>query len=190
MRTGLAFSLVVTALIVPNVAHAQNVAVYVYEKDGLKTYSSKPPVAGVPYRKIAPQIRKLTVDDQRAAEAETAAANAYIDDLYRRGREELAREQMAAYQREEAARRADLQRQLAFQKEQLMRQQEQLDALEKSRRSDALQESLRAVNRDMQNVLQQTAQPIVYPAPNVEQFSPYRPPVAHCRTIGYITTCN
>lgn len=141
MHISLAFVLGVAALTCTLNSHAQSRVIYAYKKGTSMHYSTEPPAAGIPFRKISVRTpRKLTAEELQEADAKTAAANAYLDDLYRRGAEELAREQLA--------------RERALLRDQLTQQQEQLDELEKRQRSLALQESLRAANQDLQNMLQ------------------------------------
>lgn len=80
------------------------------------------------------------------------------------------------------------------QQEQLIAQQEQINQLKRQQDQQALRQGLSALNqvgKDFQNAAQQmTNQSNQYKPPQVEQYSPHSPPIAHCRTIGYITTCN
>lgn len=89
---------------------------------------------------------------------------------------------------------AAAQQQQIAQQEQLIAQQEQIEQLKSEQNQEALRQGIGALNqmgKDFQNAAQQmTNQSNQYQPPQVQQYTPQSPPIAHCRTIGYITTCN
>lgn len=78
--------------------------------------------------------------------------------------------------------------------EQLEAQQKQIEAMRVEQRQQAIRQGLSAIGqlgKDAQNAAQQMgAQSNQYLPPQVTPLAPYSPPIMHCRTIGYITTCN
>lgn len=170
------------AVLIASLARAEEKTFYVFERGGVKHYSAIPPVGGIPFRKIklkAEPVRRakdMTAKELEDAEAKTAAAEAYIDEMYRRGAEEVAREQAAR------AQRAEYERQLAL--------KNMLEEEERETSRKVLLQSLRDVNQDLKNATRQPYQPFQFEAPKAGSLSPYRPPVVHCRIIGYVTTCN
>lgn len=84
--------------------------------------------------------------------------------------------------------------QRAAAQEEMRRRQEQTRLVQEQERRQALQRGIQTVNQIGQ-AAQRTGQQMLnqsqgYGVPKVEQPTLSRPPVAHCRTIGYITTCN
>ena len=78
--------------------------------------------------------------------------------------------------------------------EEMRRQEEQARLVQERESREALQRGFQALSQAGQ-AAQQYGQQIInqsggYQAPQVQSPTLSRPPVAHCRTIGYITTCN
>lgn len=85
------------------------------------------------------------------------------------------------------AQRAQAQEDMRLQQEQdrLIQERERREAL--SRGFEALSQAGQAAQQYSQQIINQSGG---YLAPQVQTPTLNRPPVAHCRTIGYITTCN
>ena len=78
--------------------------------------------------------------------------------------------------------------------EEMRRQEEQARLVQERESREALQRGFQALSQAGQ-AAQQYGQQIInqsggYQTPQVQSPTLSRPPVAHCRTIGYITTCN
>ena len=166
---------------------------YIYTVNGKKHYTTKPPAGVANVRVINYKYRcestvVKTPAERKKVEQEAAArqaeADAYVEDMYRRGAEAEARRKSVA------AEQARYERQLELQRVQIALQQELLEELQDLKRDQdyrELSESLRSINQDLSRF--RTPLPD-YSTPAVQDFSPPRPQIKHCRTIGYLTTCS